>query len=320
MLKFRTLQEAGGGLWRAYEAGEVITRTGTSPLLRMAMGVEVKQLGSKDSRVLRFIASTEVEDRDGDIIRVAGWDLKNFLANPVHLWAHNMRADNPPIGKTIRIEQQDARLINDVDFFMADTFELAALALKAHLAGVGAESVGFRPMMAIERRDGQGRLTGFEFQQQELLEISSVPVPSNPEALTLATQKGLLTADEATTIEKVWSPETVSPIKIYLPQSDLTEPPAKEPTVEERRQAEVAQAKAAAETMAEDEQKAMQRHHLAMAEAYGLQVTIETGEDKAKQQELEALKQEVQALSQRLAARDGAIGRAVKEAVQHAVN
>ena len=316
---YRKPEEAG--LWRAYEAGQIIMRGGaTAPLLRMPMAVDVKQLGGKDSRVLRFIASTEVEDRDGDIIRVAGWELKNFLENPVHLWAHNMRQDLPAIGKTIKIEQQANRLINDVDFFMAEEFELARLALKMHLAGVGAESVGFRPMMAIERRDGQGRLTGFEFQQQELLEISSVPVPSNPEALTLATQKGLLTSDEATKIEKVWSPETVSPIKVYLPQSDLAEPPAKEPTVEERRQAEVAQAKAAAASMAEDEQKAMQRHHLTMAEAYGLQVTIETGEDKAKQQELEALKQEVQALSQRLAERDGAIGRAVKEAVQHAVH
>jgi len=319
MLTFRTVQEACGGLWRAYEAGEVITRTGTSPLLRMAMGVDVKQLGGKDSRVLRFIASTELEDRDGDIIRVAGWDLKNFLANPVHLWAHNMRADNPPIGKTIRIEQQEGRLINDVDFFMAESFELAALALKAHLAGVCAESVGFRPLSAIERRDGQGRLTGFEFQQQELLEISSVPVPSNPEALTLATQKGLLTSDEATTIEKIWSPDTVSPIKVYLPQSDTTPPPPKEPTLDERRQAEVTQAKVTAETMTDVERKGLQRHHLALAEAYGLQVTIETGEDTAKQQELDALKQEVQALSQRLAERDGAIGRAVQAAVQYAV-
>jgi len=318
-MSYRKPEEAG--LWRAYEAGQIIMRGGaTAPLLRMPMAVDVKQLGGKDSRVLRFIASTEVEDRDGDIIRVAGWELKNFLENPVHLWAHNMRQDLPAIGKTVKIEQQGDRLINDVDFFMAEEFELARLALKMHLAGVGAESVGFRPLEATERHGGDGRLIGFEFKRQELLEISSVPVPSNPEALHLATQKGLLTSDEATKIEKVWSPDTVSPIKVYLPQSDLTDPPAKEPTFEERRQAEVAQAKAAAETMAEDERKAMQRHHLAMAEAYGLQVTIETGEDEAKQAELEALKQAVQALSQRLAERDGAIGRAVKDAVQHAVH
>jgi len=214
MKPYRTIEE--GGLWLAYAAGSVVTRTGETPLLRMPMAVEVKQVGDKDSRVLRFVASTEDEDRDGDIIRADGWDVGNFLKNPVQLWAHNMRVDHPPIGKTVKLEVGNGRLINEVDFFMAGDFELARLALKAHLAGVGAESVGFRPVKATERRDGQGRLMGFEFQEQELLEISSVPVPSNPNALLAATQKGLLKPEEAQAIEKAFAPQLVKPITIYL--------------------------------------------------------------------------------------------------------
>ena len=213
-MKYRAIAE--GGLWLAYEAGSVVTRAGEAPLLRMPMAVEVKQVGDAQSRVLRFVASTEDEDRDGDIIRADGWDVGNFLKNPVQLWAHNMRVDHPPIGKTVKLEVGNGKLINEVDFFMAGDFELARLALKAHLAGVGAESVGFRPMKATERRDGQGRLTGFVFEEQELLEISSVPVPSNPNALLVATQKGLLKPEEAQAIEKAFAPQLVKPIRLYL--------------------------------------------------------------------------------------------------------
>jgi len=79
--------------------------------------------------------------------------------------------------------------------------------------------VGFRPLEASERHGSDGRLIGFEFKRQELLEISSVPVPSNPNALMMATQKGLLTSEEATKIEKVWTPERAQPIEIYLPET-----------------------------------------------------------------------------------------------------
>lgn len=331
-MKYRPIEDAG--LWRSYEAGRVITRSGqSSPLLRMPMSVDVKQLGDKNSRVLRFIASTEDEDRDGDIIRVAGWDLTNFLTNPAHLWAHNMREDLPPIGKSIRIEIQDARMINDVDFFMAEEFELARLAFKAHLAGVCAESVGFRPLEAAERHGSDGRLMGFEFKRQELLEISSVPVPSNPNALMMATQKGLLTSDEATTIEKVWMPQRITPIEIYLPQAKGSEAEpaaspaeqapqadAEDPRDEHIRVAQLEAAKALAQTLDEPGRKLMQQHCLLMAEAYGLKITIETGEareDEATQ--VEALAQTIQALSQRWEQREQHIGRAVSQAVEDAV-
>lgn len=331
-MQYRTIDE--GGLWRSYEAGRVITRSGaSSPLLRMPMAVEVKQLGDKTSRVLRFIASTEDEDRDGDIIRVAGWDLTNFLTNPAHLWAHNMREDLPPIGKTIRLEIQDTRMINDVDFFMAEEFELARLAFKAHLAGVCAESVGFRPLEASERHGSDGRLMGFEFKRQELLEISSVPVPCNPNALMMATQKGLLTSEEATKIENVWTPERARPIEIYLPEAKTAaaEPPppagapaspkqAEDPRDEQVRAGQLEAAAAFAQALDEAGRKMMQAHCLRLAEVYGLKITIETGEAReGEAKQVEALAETVQALSQRWDEREQTIGRTVSQAVQDAV-
>ena len=35
------------------------------------------------------IASTELPDRDGDVIKQNGWDLKSYKTNPVILVSHN---------------------------------------------------------------------------------------------------------------------------------------------------------------------------------------------------------------------------------------
>jgi len=315
-LAFRKPSEAGLAL--AYQAGLVRSVAGELPLLRMAIAPEVRRVGDEKSRVLRFIASTEVEDRDGDIIRVDGWELENFLKNPVHLWAHNMRQDNPPIGKTVRVEVSNGKLINDVDFFMADDFPLAMLAFKAHLAGVNAESVGFRPLEAAERRGIDGRFIGFEFKRQELLEISSVPVPSNPEALQLATQKGLLKPEEAEQIEKLLGPDTGRTVTIYLTGEDKAhiEPPASTP--EER---EVLDAVAAAPTLTEPERKVKQLHHLKLAQAYGLKVAVEIVDGhEAEGLQLTEILGAMAATSELVVKRNQAIASGVGEAVRQAAS
>jgi len=40
-------------------------------------------------RVLEFVGSTERRDRDGDRIKVSGWDTKVWKTNPAFSWAHN---------------------------------------------------------------------------------------------------------------------------------------------------------------------------------------------------------------------------------------
>ena len=53
--------------------------------------------GEPVERGVWFTCSTEVRDRDRDRISVDGWDLHNFLANPVVPWCHNYQA--PQIGR-----------------------------------------------------------------------------------------------------------------------------------------------------------------------------------------------------------------------------
>jgi len=147
--------------------------------IRKLYNFEVKQL---EGRVLRFTGSTETEDRDGEVIKVAGWQLENYKKNPVFMWAHDYT--QPPIGKAVNVHKRNGALIFDVEFADKDTYEFADTIYKLYQGGfLHATSVGFIPdSQFITEGDGvkSPRRT---YAKQELLELSAVPVPSNPDAL-----------------------------------------------------------------------------------------------------------------------------------------
>jgi len=145
-----------------------------------------------DERTATFVASDETVDRYGDIVSVKGWDLANFKRNPVFLWMHSQFQ---PIGKVKKIGVEGDKLLATVRFFdpgdskTAD--DLWRLVKKRLLRAV---SVGFtvKSDQDIEPiRDDNDRITGFRFLRQELLELSLVSVPANPNALQLARSYGL---------------------------------------------------------------------------------------------------------------------------------
>ena len=130
------------------------------------------------------IGSSEVLDRAGDIIRQDGWDLKNFMKNRVVLWGHNVRQDRPPIGKAVKVwldgkTYKTKKLMFDIQFDLKDDF--AAEIYRKVLDGfVNTVSVGFIP---LEREDNV-------YTKNELLELSFVPVPANPEAVVTLRSAG----------------------------------------------------------------------------------------------------------------------------------
>lgn len=141
-------------------------------------------------RAMRFVASDESVDRYGDIIRARGWQLERFRQNPVLLFGHNSR--EPAIGGVTKIEVVGTRLIADVEFDDAPENTKAqvvwGLLEKGYMRAV---SVGFAPTGKINTLlDDAGNWTGFEYTQQELLELSVVPVPANPQALAIAKSLG----------------------------------------------------------------------------------------------------------------------------------
>ena len=155
-------------------------------------------------RTIEFVASTESEDRHGDIIRVAGWKLDNYLKNPVFLWAH--RASDPPIGKTlsVKIEANPAALVHLVEFADRATYPFADTIYRLYKGKfINATSVGFMPLETPKRRYGEDEeFLGYDFTSQELLELSGVPVPANQDALARAVNKGVLSGNDAQWLTK----------------------------------------------------------------------------------------------------------------------
>jgi len=131
---------------------------------------------------LSLTITTNSVDRHGDILEPAGADLKQFLKNPVFLWAHEYRA--LPIGKATKITRRDDRIEAEVLF--ADT-RFAQEVYELYRQGfLKACSVGFLPLAWDVITDEDGKFKGYHVKEWELLELSAVPVPANPDALANA--------------------------------------------------------------------------------------------------------------------------------------
>ena len=133
----------------------------------------------KGAGTFEVIASTSVIDRQGESIDQSGWELDNFLKNPVMLWAHNY--GELPVGVAEQVE------VNDTGLVIKGRFADGKANPKAEQIRLLYEdeilktvSVGFIP------KERNGNI----ITKAELLEVSFVPVPANPEALSLALAKG----------------------------------------------------------------------------------------------------------------------------------
>lgn len=139
-------------------------------------------------RQLAFVISTAEVDRDGDTINADGWELGNYLKNPVVLWAH--RYSEPPIARSVQITPGGGRLRSVAEFTPEDLYPFGFMVYRLFSEGfLSAVSVGFS---ATEWSYNEGRGRGsMDFLRQELLEYSAVPVPANASALIEARSKGI---------------------------------------------------------------------------------------------------------------------------------
>lgn len=171
---------------------------------RAGLGIRKQMLSPAEiiggERVLRFTISTDCVDREQDRIDLAGWDLKNFRQNPVVLWGHD--ATRLPIGRAFDLRLEAGALKASVEFIPADTPEGGQFAESVYRLAcskfLGATSVGFRPIKweytTDKSRGADDWFPGIDFQEQELVELSIVTVPANPEALIDAPGPGEGTA------------------------------------------------------------------------------------------------------------------------------
>lgn len=163
---------------------------GGGGIQRKFLTLEVKAAKERGPNVLTFRGTTKGTDRDGDVLHPDGVDLKNYLKNPLFLWAHDWHG-RPPIGKAVDVRVEKTGIDFDIQFDEGDPFAMD-VKRKYENGYLNAVSVGFVPTEMEEIRDKEtNAFTGLDFKKWELLELSGVPIPANPEALQLAYSKFL---------------------------------------------------------------------------------------------------------------------------------
>jgi len=122
------------------------------------------------------VASSEVEDRQGEVVVQSGWSLTNFKKNPILLWMHD---HEKPLGKAERVwlDKTGKSPVLKFKGRISTATEYGRAAKQLMEGGILTSfSVGFR---ALE-------MDGNSITKAELFEISLVSVPANPEARLLA--------------------------------------------------------------------------------------------------------------------------------------
>lgn len=155
------------------------------------------ETGAQAGSPIRFVASTEGIARDGLIIDADAWELDNYRANPVVLWSHDYAGARPPIGRAVDVFVEGNRLMADIEFDQGDEFarnvERKYREGYLHSVSVGWDTKAVEP---VSESGIRGRVT-----RADLLDISAVPVPGDPNA-TIARQAralaDLLSADPIT--------------------------------------------------------------------------------------------------------------------------
>ena len=144
--------------------------------LKSFISEKILNLKENKENTFKVIATTEDVDRDGETIKVNGWDLENFLKNPVILANHTYTIQNI-VWKMTNIYNDGEKIVVE-GIFTEDT-EAGKIAKNLYNTGfLKTVSVGFK---VLERNEYDYKI----IERAELLEVSFVPVPANQNALSL---------------------------------------------------------------------------------------------------------------------------------------
>ncbi len=141
---------------------------------------------------LKFILSTDVVDRMGDIVE-QNWQLKDFKKNPIALFMHDHKS---PIGVWKNVKVESGKLVGTLQLAAEGTSDLIDT-IRSLIAQriLKAVSVGFSVGGYEVRYDENGNYQGYTLQNPDLNEASIVSVPANQEALQTAKSFNLSDTD-----------------------------------------------------------------------------------------------------------------------------
>lgn len=158
-------------------------------LVRKGKVAESQEIIGEERAVVSYITTDRV-DRDREIVHPEGAILDDYRKNPVVLWAHNYRG--LPIGKNIWIKSDKRGLKAKTIFASYEFADQVYILYQGEF--LRAWSIGFVPVDFKEGSEDSD-IRG-EYNEWVLLEYSAVPVPSNPDAITVAVSKGIITSEK----------------------------------------------------------------------------------------------------------------------------
>jgi hypothetical protein len=181
--------------------------------MRPSLGAEFKgavegRVHSDGRKIFKAVATTPALDRYGEVVLPRGASITNFLKNPVLLEIHNYSKTS--IGRVTDIKITDDSMI--CEFVFSEDQRGKELQAKYEAGDMSAFSIGFNPIskvrlyqpwddaptdlseITVDLPDGTKQTVNLRAYDQipyvihnnwDLLELSPVPVPANPEALLI---------------------------------------------------------------------------------------------------------------------------------------
>lgn len=157
---------------------------------------------------ITFTASDSSVDRYSEIIEASGWQLANYQKNPVFQADHNYSIQ-ATIGRATKVWVEGGKLKQTIRFATGIN-PLADLALALYRGGfLNAVSVGFIPRKWENGSEGIGYRR--KYVEVELVELSAVAVPANPNALQDALDQGVISPEQIAAAQKISSATHVPP-------------------------------------------------------------------------------------------------------------
>ena len=186
------------------------------PLIRLATGqpglratLPISATEELDEDLFAIRVSDETIDRYGEIIAASGWKLDNYRRNPVVQNCHQYGDITFTIARAIDTYIAKNQLCQ-VWQFATKANPLAKIARDLYRGGfLRAASVGFVPIrwednpkgtatvpVASERVSRSESAWRRRYLEQELIEVSAVSIPANPNALALGLESGAVKAHD----------------------------------------------------------------------------------------------------------------------------
>jgi HK97 family phage prohead protease len=166
-----------------------VEKSSSADALSLSAGLALKAY-DEEARTATFVASSDAIDTYGERVEQS-WNLTRYMANPVVLFGHNSR--DLPIGSAEMVAVHDGKLQVRVRFASEKANPMAEKVWQSvREKTLRAVSVGFIPGKVRTEREGDRDI--YVLSDNELHEISVVPIPANPEALAKMKAKAIASA------------------------------------------------------------------------------------------------------------------------------